>query len=81
MEVAREYISFLKDVPYIERLPARTIRFIATTAIGLFEPTKIGITASGIDSFALGALRQSSPKYFIERLEQLAKPQRGFWKQ
>jgi len=51
---------------------ARVIRFLAIQAVGLVNPVA-GSAASAIDSFVLKRIiRGSSPKFFIERLDQLA---------
>ncbi len=34
LQIAREYVALLHQVPRMQRLPARVIRFIITTAIG-----------------------------------------------
>jgi hypothetical protein len=77
-EVARNYIEILKAVPTVNKLPARILRFILTSAIGVVPGigNVLGIAASAIDSFLIDKwCRGSSPKFFIDNLRQTFKPQ------
>jgi len=69
---AKEYSNLLKQVPLVQKLPSRIIRFIVTNIAGVVNPTA-GIGAGLVDSFFIDKLLQgSSPKFFIEKLEQLS---------
>jgi len=75
LTTAREYARVLKEVPRVQAVPTKILRFLLTTAAGLIPGLGLvmGPAASGIDSFVLDRIaRGSSPKYFIERLDQLA---------
>jgi hypothetical protein len=72
---AREYAALLKQVPQVQSVPIKVLRFLATAGIGLIPGggTIAGPVASAIDSFVLERMvHGASPKYFIEKLSQLA---------
>lgn len=63
-KTGREYVSLLREIPKIQSVVARILRFIVTFFTG-----PVG---SAIDSFLIDdLLRGYSPKYFIEDLRQL----------
>lgn len=69
---AREYAKLLEEVPSVRSLPARILRFIITTALGLVPGgTLVGTAAGAVDSFLLdGWFSGQSPKLFIDDLRQ-----------
>lgn len=67
IDVAKEYVKLLRQVPRVQSLPGRVIRFLVTSAIGLVPLA--GPAASFVDSFFMERLlRGSSPKFFIDDL-------------
>ncbi len=75
-EVLSAYIEVLKDVPWLQRLPAKGLRFAATSIAGLVPG--VGSLAGLFDAFVLDTIfREKSPKYFIDDLTkftELSKP-------
>ena len=70
-EVAAHYIEVLKRVPAISQTPARVVRFLVTSVLGLIPA--LGTLSSAVDSFFIERwLRGHSPKFFIEDLKQVA---------
>lgn len=69
-EVARRYIDLLQQAQFVNTLPGKTIRFLATTGAGFLGPMA-GIAAGAVDSLFGDFLRGSSPKFFIEDLRQI----------
>jgi hypothetical protein len=70
-DLFKEYISIVNEVPTIQKLPTRILRFLVTTAFG-FVPA-VGTAVSVFDSFFMDrALQQKSPKFFINDLKQLS---------
>jgi len=72
---ARAYSELLKEIPGVQSVPAKVLRFLVTTGIGLIPGAGAiaGPAATALDSFVLERLVQGgSPKYFIEHLSQLA---------
>lgn len=69
-EVAKRYIDLLQQSQFVNTLPGKTIRFLATTGAGLFGPVA-GVVAGAIDSFFGDFLRKSNPKFFIEDIRQI----------
>lgn len=68
---AKEYANVLKQVPAIQKFPARVLRFIMTNLAGFVNPG-VGIGAGVVDSFFIDKiLRGSSPKFFIDELEKI----------
>lgn len=78
---AKEYASLLRSIPTVQTFPAKTIRFIASAAVGVatlpidpFIGLGAGIAVSGVDAFLVDRLfKGASPKIFIERLADIAK--------
>ncbi len=77
--IAKEYIGLLKQEPVISAMPARIVRYILTTIIGVASfanPVVGGVVShsvSAVDSFFLDrCLQGSSPKFFIEDLKQVS---------
>jgi len=75
---AKAYIDLLAQVPKIQSMPAKVVRFLITTALGLIPGlgpiigAAIGAAASAADSFAVDSLAQRrSPKFFVQQLKQL----------
>ena len=67
VEIITEYIALLKQVPRIERLPSKILRFAITTAAGFFPV--VGNLVDVFDSFIINRLfRGRSPKFFIDDL-------------
>lgn len=74
VSVARAYIELLSEVPKINSLSGKILRFIITTGIGLIPGIGgiAGIAASLLDSFVLEKLTEKgSAKFFVERLRQV----------
>jgi len=74
LAAAREYAKLLRGESQIKSLPVRVLRYIVTTALGLIPGVGIvaGPAAAALDSFFLERwVRDSSPKFFIERLSQM----------
>jgi hypothetical protein len=69
-EVARRYIDLLQQTQFVNTLPGKTVRFLATTGAGFLDPMA-GIVAGAVDSLFGDFLRKSSPKFFIEDLCQI----------
>jgi hypothetical protein len=81
VNAAKEYASVLKEIPKVQSAPIKTIRFLATVAVGAMtlplDPL-VGFgaatVASSIDSFLVDRIfKGASPKIFIERLSDIAK--------
>lgn len=75
--ISKEYINLLKQVPKINSLPVRIMRFILTAGIGTIPMagSLLGTAVSAVDSFFIERwLRGSSPKFFIEDLKQVLSP-------
>jgi hypothetical protein len=78
---AKEYASLLKVIPKVQSAPIKTIRFLATAAVGVMalpaDPMiglGAGIIASCVDSFLVDRIfKGASPKIFIERLVDIAR--------
>jgi hypothetical protein len=72
VKTGKEYVALLKEVPAAQSGLGRVMRFLVTQGLGVVNPV-VGGVASAVDSFFLDRLwRGASPKFFIERLEQLA---------
>lgn len=77
--VGREYARLLRDIPGVDKLPARVLRFLAVTAFSTLVAANplMGITAGAIDSFFVSQwLRGHSPKFFLGKLRTLGERQR-----
>jgi hypothetical protein len=69
-EIFKEYLSLVKQVPWIQRLPAKVLRFVVTTAIGLVPI--VGQIVDAFDTFVVDSLfRGRSPKFFIDDLTKI----------
>jgi|688.fasta_scaffold53843_3 hypothetical protein len=67
-EIFKEYVGLLSEVPAIQTLPSKAIRFCVGNGLG-FVPV-IGQVFSFIDTFLLEKFLQgNSPRYFIEDLK------------
>lgn len=65
-EIVRRYVESLGKPGLIESIPAKTLRFAATTGIGSLEPVAGGI-ASAVDSFLLSKwFPVKSPRLFLK---------------
>jgi len=70
-EVLAEYVGLLKQISWIERLPAKVLRFAVTTGFG-FVPG-LGHAVSIFDTFVVDRLfRRRSPKFFIDDLTKVS---------
>ena len=77
---AKEYASVLKEIPKVQSAPIKTIRFLATAAVGVavlpLDPMfGLGATtvAGSVDAFLVDRVfKGASPKIFIERLADIA---------
>lgn len=66
-EILAGYVSVLKQVPWIERLPTKVLRFAITTGVGLIPVA--GQLVSAFDTFVVNRLfRGHSPRFFIDDL-------------
>ncbi len=66
-EIFKEYISLLREVPVVQTLPSKVLRFCIGKSLD-FIPI-VGQVTSFIDTFLLEEfLKGKSPKYFIEGL-------------
>jgi len=66
-EILREYIGALQRVPWIQKLPSKTLRFVVTSGAGLVPG--LAQVISFFDTFVVDRLfRGKSPKFFIDDL-------------
>jgi len=66
-EILREYLGVLQQVPWIQRLPSKALRFVVTSVFGLIPV--LGQAISFFDSFIIDKLfKDRSPKFFIDDL-------------
>lgn len=66
-EILREYIGALQQMPLVQKLPSKTLRFVVTSVAG-FVPVLSQII-SFFDTFVVDRLfRGKSPKFFIDDL-------------
>jgi len=66
-ELLREYLAVLNEVPWIQRLPVKALRFAVTTTSGLIPG--LGQAVSLFDTFVVDRLfRGKSPKFFVDDL-------------
>jgi len=73
LRTTKEYIKLIKQVPAIESRLVKTIRFFVTQGLGLIPIPGVGQAVSTIDSFILERFfRGKSPKFFIDKLRQVA---------
>jgi hypothetical protein len=69
-EIFREYIGILNQVPWIQRLPSKALRFVVSTGFGLIPG--LGHAVSLLDTFIIEKLfRGKSPKFFIDDLTKI----------
>lgn len=67
-EIFKEYVGLLSEVPAIQTIPSKAIRFCVGNGLGLVPV--VGQVFSFIDTFLLEKFLQgNSPKYFIEDLK------------
>jgi hypothetical protein len=74
--IAREYARLIQDIPMVERLPARVVRFLAVTAFCIIASDNplVGAAVGAADSFFVARwLRGHSPKFFVDKLRKLGK--------
>lgn len=77
-KVGREYVKLLRKAGPLDSPFFKIIRFLIPTALG-FVPVIGGAASAALglaDSFGVPKVKEASPKYFIEELEQLAEQQR-----
>ncbi|MGF1593959.1 MAG: hypothetical protein ACFCUW_11800 [Kiloniellaceae bacterium] len=64
--VVSEYLMAVKEKTWIDKLPTKGLRFVATTAVGLAEPAA-GVTLGLADAFLLDRFAKGwRPNQFIE---------------
>jgi len=67
-EVFKEYLKIQREVPGVQRLPTKVLRFVICTALGVVSPV-LGTGASALDTFVVEKLfKGRSPKFFIDDL-------------
>ncbi|MBN8958325.1 MAG: hypothetical protein J0H17_17440, partial [Rhizobiales bacterium] len=73
LHIAREYIKILSQVPVTQSLPAKILRWVVSTVVGLVPGGNIlGPILGGADTFLLDrAAQKPSPKFFVDRLHRL----------
>lgn len=70
IEILKEYMAVIQEIPWTQKLPAKIFRFAATTGLGLIPG--VGQVASLFDTFVLEYLsRKASPKFFIDDLNRV----------
>ena len=70
----KEYAALLRDVPRIQSIPVKVLRFILTSGIGAIPGIGplLGLAGGAVDNFFIEKwLRGNSPKYLIEDLSQI----------
>ena len=66
-EILKEYLGVLQQVPTIDKIPSKSLRFVSTSILGLIPV--VGQLASFFDSFVINKLfKDKSPKFFIDDL-------------
>ncbi len=66
-EILHEYLGVIQQVPWIQRLPSKALRFAVISVSGLVPI--LGLAISFFDSFIVDKLfRGRSPKFFIDDL-------------
>jgi hypothetical protein len=72
-ELERAYVESFSTESFVKSLPARALRFLVTTGIGIVHPIA-GLAASAADTFFMERLLQDfRPKLFIDDLRSLLK--------
>ncbi len=74
-ELLKEYIGFLREVPFIEGLPSKITRFIITTGLGAIPVigSVASVVCSLLDTFVIEKIfKGCSPKFLIDSLTQFA---------
>jgi hypothetical protein len=69
--VAKEYVQLLRMPKWFDAPIFKILRLLIPTAVGIANPLG-GVILSAADMFGTQKLKEASPKYFIEELEQLA---------
>jgi len=70
-ELTKIYISSLKNRPFISNMPARMIRYVLTSAVGMINPG-LGTTLGMVDSFFVEEILSGfAPKLFLDDLSKL----------
>jgi hypothetical protein len=63
----RDYIALIREIPWVQRLPAKIVRFAVTTGLG-FVPA-LGQVVSFLDTFVIEQmLKGRSPRFFVDDL-------------
>jgi len=76
-QVGREYVKLLKKAGPLDTAFFKTVRILVPTVLGLMPGgAAIGVLVEAADTFLLQKIKEPSPKYFIEELEQLTLKQR-----
>lgn len=66
-EILRQYLELLREVPLVERLPSKILRFAATSGLGIVPG--LGEVASLLDTFVIDRmLKGRSPRFFMDDL-------------
>lgn len=69
-EILREYLGVVQQVPWVQKLPAKGLRFAVTTALGIFPG--LGQAVSFFDTFIVERLfKGKSPKFFVDDLTKI----------
>jgi hypothetical protein len=75
----KEYAALLRDVPRIQSMPVKVLRFIITSGLGAIPGIGLilGLATGAVDSFFIEKwLRGNFPKYFIDNLRQIKTEER-----
>lgn len=70
-DLEKAYVASLQEVPFINTLPGKTLRFIVTTAVGALQPVA-GLVSGCADSYFVEKwLSGYAPKLFIDEMRAL----------
>lgn len=70
-ELSKAYVANLENVPAVEALPTKSLRFLVTAAAGIFGPA-IALPVAAIDNFFVKKwLSGYAPKLFIDEMRKL----------
>jgi hypothetical protein len=76
-EIARSYIALLNSIPAIQGTAGKSLRWIVSTAIGMIPivGNVLGPIVGAADTFLADRIQKPSPKFFVEKLTKLLRPQ------